>query len=196
MKRIIRIVGCVLLAAAMSSPAWAKPGKGGGGGGGGAGGGSGDPGESQAGGLPALEDRVDAIDAEVMTLISEVSVLTGEVNMLTTEVNTLNGEVASLTTAVTDLQGRDNFAVVTAACAITSGSSSAVSATPIAPGECEVTFNKNVSACSSVATIVGVFGEVSVLGATKTVTGDSVEVFTAVGGVQTSTAFNLTVTCS
>ena len=49
MKRSISIIGSVLLAAALISPAWAKPGKGGGGGGGG---------ESQAGGLPALEDRV------------------------------------------------------------------------------------------------------------------------------------------
>jgi hypothetical protein len=52
MRRSISIIGGVLLAAALISPAWAKPGKGGGGGGGG---------ESQAGGLPALEDRVDAL---------------------------------------------------------------------------------------------------------------------------------------
>src|SRR5260370_16971634 len=50
MKQGIKIIGGVLLAAALSSPAWAKHGQGGGGGG-----------ESMAGGLPALEDRVDAL---------------------------------------------------------------------------------------------------------------------------------------
>ena len=49
MRRSISIIGSVLLAAALISPAWAKPGKGNGNGGG----------ESQAGGLPALEDRVE-----------------------------------------------------------------------------------------------------------------------------------------
>src|SRR5258708_9844423 len=50
MKQGIKIIGGVLLAAALSSPAWAKHGQGGGGGG-----------EWMAGGLPALEDRVDAL---------------------------------------------------------------------------------------------------------------------------------------
>ena len=59
MKRSISIIGSVLLAAALISPAWAKPGKGGGGGGGG---------EPQAGGLPALEDRVEADEALIATL--------------------------------------------------------------------------------------------------------------------------------
>ena len=49
MKHGMKIIGGVLLAAALSSPAWAKHGKPGG------------PGESMAGGLPALEDRVDAL---------------------------------------------------------------------------------------------------------------------------------------
>ena len=49
MKQGIRIIGGVLLAAALSSPAWAGHGHGKGGG------------ESMAGGLPALEDRVDAL---------------------------------------------------------------------------------------------------------------------------------------
>ena len=60
MKRSISIIGSILLAAALTSPAaWAKPGNGKGNGGGGGGGG----GESQAGGLPALEDRVEADEA-------------------------------------------------------------------------------------------------------------------------------------
>lgn len=178
MKRSIRIVGCIVLSAALAAPAWAKKGGGGSGKGGG--------GESQAGGLPALEDRVDAIDTEITTLMSEVS----GIGTLTTDVTTLMNEVA-------DLEGQNNFAVVSAACAITSGSTSAVSATPVSAGECEVTFSKDVAACSSVATIVGAMGEVSVMGGVmKTVAGDSVDVFTDVpAGTPTSEAFNLTVTC-
>jgi hypothetical protein len=56
MKQGMKIIGGILLAAAISSPAWAKHGKPGG------------PPESQAGGLPALEDRVDAIDLEIAAL--------------------------------------------------------------------------------------------------------------------------------
>jgi hypothetical protein len=59
MKRSISIIGSILLAAALTSPAWAHPGKGKGGGSGSGSGG----GESQAGGLPALEDRVEADEA-------------------------------------------------------------------------------------------------------------------------------------
>jgi len=63
MKRSISIIGSILLAAAVSSPAWAKPGNGKGNGGGG--------GESQAGGLPALEDRVDALQVQVNDLLGQ-----------------------------------------------------------------------------------------------------------------------------
>jgi hypothetical protein len=52
MKQGIKIIGGVLLAAALSSPAWAKHVKPGG------------PPESMAGGLPALEDRVDALQGQ------------------------------------------------------------------------------------------------------------------------------------
>jgi hypothetical protein len=150
MKQGIKILGGVLLAAALSSPAWAKHGKGGG--------------ESMAGGLPALEDRVDAQDALIATL-----------------------------------QGQNNWAQISSTCTILNSSSSAgvVTATPVATGECEVTFSKDVSGCSSVATIAGATpGEISVAGATKTITGDSVDVFTDVpAGTAANTAFNLTVTC-
>ena len=53
MKQGMKIIGGVLLAAALSSPAWAGHGHGKGGPPGG--------GESMAGGLPGLEDRVDAL---------------------------------------------------------------------------------------------------------------------------------------
>ena len=56
MKQGIRIVGGILLAAALSSPAWAKHNKPSG------------PPESQKGGLPALEDRVEADEALITAL--------------------------------------------------------------------------------------------------------------------------------
>ena len=56
MKQGIKIVGGILLAAALSSPAWAGKGHGKGGG------------ESMAGGLPALEDRVEADEALITAL--------------------------------------------------------------------------------------------------------------------------------
>ena len=52
----ISVIGSVLLAVALSSPAWAKHNGGG---------------ESQAGGLPALEDRVDAQDVLIATLLGQ-----------------------------------------------------------------------------------------------------------------------------
>jgi hypothetical protein len=65
MKRSIGIIGSILLATALSSPAWAH-GHGGG--------------ESQAGGLPALEDRVDAQDVLIATLQGQVTALQGQNN--------------------------------------------------------------------------------------------------------------------
>src|SRR6266852_275031 len=56
MKQGIKIVGGILLAAALSSPAWAKHGKPSG------------PPESMAGGLPALEDRVEADEVLITAL--------------------------------------------------------------------------------------------------------------------------------
>ena len=87
MKRSISIIGSILLAAALTSPAaWANPGKGNGNGNGGGGGGSGG-GESQAGGLPALEDRVEADEALIATLQTQVSTLMSEVTALQTAVS-------------------------------------------------------------------------------------------------------------
>src|ERR1700730_5612344 len=158
MKRSISIIGSLLLAAALISPAWAKPGKGGGGGGGG---------ESQAGGLPALEDRVEADEALIATL-----------------------------------QGQNNFALVAESattCTLLASNSSAgpVTATFVSNGVCEVTFNKDVSLCSSVASIVGATGgEITVTSTTKTVTGDSVNVATFIpAGTPGFANVNLTVTC-
>src|SRR5258705_8133556 len=69
MKQSIRMIGGILLAITLSSPAWAGHGHGKGGPSGPSGpSGPGDPGESQAGGLPALEDRVEAGEALIATL--------------------------------------------------------------------------------------------------------------------------------
>ena len=57
MKQRINIFASIVLAAAVSSPAWAKHNGGGG--------------ESQQGGLPALEDRVDAQDVVIATLLGQ-----------------------------------------------------------------------------------------------------------------------------
>ena len=203
MKRSIRIISCILLSAALASPAWAGHGHGKGGPPGPSGptGASGpdDP-ESQAGGLPALEDRVEADEALIATLQTQVSTLMSEVTALQLAVSTLQGQVATLNTEVADLEGQNNFAQVSPACAILSSHSSAgpVTATPIGAGVCEVTFSKNVSACSAVATIVGISGgEVSLSSATKVATGDSIIVDTFVpAGVPFPADFNLTVTCS
>ena len=186
MKRSISIIGSVLLAAALISPAWAKPGKGGGGGGGG---------ESQAGGLPALEDRVEADEALIATLQTQVATLMSEVTALQGAVTTLQGQVATL-------QGQNNFAVVgetATTCTLLASSSSAgpVTATFISNGVCQVTYSKDVGLCSSVASIVGTPpGEISVTPSTKTVAGDSVTVSTFIpAGTPSFSGFNLTTTC-
>ncbi len=194
MKQSIRIAGCILLAAALSSPAWAGNGNGKGKGGG-AGGGSGG-GESQAGGLPGLEDRVEADEVLIADLQAAVATLNGEVATLIGEVATLTTEVATLTTEVADLEGQNNFAVVTSDCTLGSHSSSVLSTTDIGTGTCQVTFSKDVAACSAVATIVGAFGQITVTSATKTTAGDSYDVLTDVpAGTPADESFNLTVTC-
>jgi len=201
MKRSISIIGSILLAAALTSPAWAGHGHGKGGPSGPSGPtGPGDPGESQAGGLPGLEDRVEADEALIATLQTQVATLMSEVTALQTAVTALQGQVSTLNTEVGDLEGQNNFAQVSAACTIVSSHSSAgpVAAIPIAVGECEVEFSKNVSGCSAVATLVGVtsFGEINVASTTQTITGDSIVVSTDVpAGTPANEAFNLTVTC-
>ena len=191
MKRSISIIGSILLAAALTSPAaWAKPGNGKGNGGGGGGGG-----ESQAGGLPALEDRVEADEALIATLQTQVATLVSEVTAL-------QGAVSTLQTEVADLVGQNNFAVVgesATTCTLLASHSSAgpVTATFISDGVCQVTFSKDVALCSSVASIVGTpSGEISVTPSTKTVTGDSVTVSTFIpAGTASFSGFNLTTTC-
>ncbi len=201
MKRSISIIGSILLAAALTSPAWAHPGKGKGGGqSGGGSGGSG--GESQAGGLPGLEDRVEFDEGLIATLQTQVATLMSEVTALQTAVTALQGQVSTLNTEVGDLEGQNNFALVdetATTCTLAASHSSAgpVLATFVSNGVCEVTFGKSVSSCSSVASLVGAGGgEIAVASATKTTAGDDVFVRTFVpAGTPAASAFNLTVTC-
>lgn len=202
MKRSVSIIMSILLAAAVSSPAWAKPGKGGGGGG-----------ESQAGGLPGLEDRVEADEAliatlqtQVATLISEVATLTTDVaalqtavSALQTAVTALQTAVTALQTAVTDLQGQNNWAVVNAAGTVGNHSTNdaTVTAEHVSTGVYEVNFGKDVSGCAYQATLGTGPGMVAAAGDSDAdSTGDvTVSTFNS-AGVATDTAFNLTVTCN
>jgi len=62
-------------------------------------------GESQKGGLPALEDRVEKLEHQMAALISKVG-------SLQNDVATLKSVVSSLTNSVLNLKGQNNWAVV------------------------------------------------------------------------------------
>lgn len=180
MRRSIRFIGFVLLVAALGSPAWAGHGKGGGGGG-----------ESQAGGLPGLEDRVETDEGLIATLKTEVSTLIGEVT-------TLIGEVA-------DLLGQNNWAVVNSDGTIARASSTAVTVSDahvVGSGVYEIDFGKDVHACEFQATLGGT-GTAAVPAGQITVTGDTdgdspndvtVSTFNS-AGVATDGSFHVLVTC-
>jgi hypothetical protein len=191
MRQGIRILGTILLAVAVSSPAWAK--KGGGGQ------------ESQAGGLPGLEDRVEADEALIATLQAQVATLQGQVLALQTAVTTLQSDVAALKLAVTDLQGQNNWAVVNSDGTINRASSVNVTVTDAhvaLSGIYEIDFGKDVSKCAYQATLGGT-GTAPVPAGTITVTGDTdadspndvtVSTFNT-AGVATDGSFHLLVTC-
>jgi hypothetical protein len=136
--------------------------------------------ESQKGGLPALEEVVDGIESEVSNLIS----------------------------AVTDLQGQNNWAVV-AADGTVARSSSNLSSPPTVlhtadSGVYEVNFGKDVSKCVYEATVgdtgtaVPTQGQISVSG---DVDGDSpndvyVQTFDKTGATPTDSPFHLYVSCN
>lgn len=192
MKRSISIVGSILLAAALTSPAWAHPGKGNGGGSGGGSGG----GESQAGGLPGLEDRVEADEALIATLQTQVATLMSEVTALQTVVSTLQGDVATL-------QGQNNFAVVTetsTTCTLAHSSSvpGPVTATLVSDGQCAIDFGKNVSGCAFEATINSIApAQITAISDPADATGDTVlvETFNPAAPGTLANNFSLTVTC-
>jgi hypothetical protein len=164
MKQSISILGGILLAAALSSPAVAA--------------GPIHKGERQKGGLPALEDRVEADEALITTLQSEVAIL----------------------------QGQNNWAVIKADGTVVR-SKGVVAVTPVEhtvlSGKYEVTFTKDVSGCAYEATIgdtdtaVPVQGQISVSGDTDGSQPNDVfvQTFDKTGTTLTDSAFHLYVSC-
>jgi len=76
-------------------------------------------GESQKGGLPALEDRVEKLEHQMAALISKVGSLQHDVATLKSVVSSLQHDVATLkslvssfTNSVLNLKGQNNWAVV------------------------------------------------------------------------------------
>jgi hypothetical protein len=163
MKQSISILGGILLAAALSSPAVAGPVH---------------KGESQKGGLPALEDRVEADEALITTLQSEVATL----------------------------RGQNNWAVVKADGTVERSKGVAVLA-PVEhtalSGRYEVTFAKDVSGCAYEATIgdtgtaVPVQGQINVSGDTDGAQPNDVfvQTFDKTGTTLTDSPFHLYVSC-
>ena len=161
MKSSIGIFGGILLAATLNSPALAA--------------GHGHGGESQAGGLPALEDRVDAAVADITTL---------------------QGQVA-------DLLGQSNWAVVngaTGAVSRFSSSAGTVTGSRTSAGLYDVTFAKDVSGCAYVATL-GDTGTGTPLVGFINVSSDASDVFSVVvqtfdsSAVAADGSFHLNVSC-
>lgn len=123
---------------------------------------------SQAGGLPALAARVAVLEGKVATLISQVTTLISKVASIQNDVaalksavatlqnslSSLSNTVANLGTEVTDLQGRDNFAVVSAGGSVARHSGSGpVTGTKTAAGTYNIVFAKDVSQCAYTATL-------------------------------------------
>jgi hypothetical protein len=113
--------------------------------------------ESQKGGLPALEDRVEVDEGLIATLQTEVA--------------TLQSEVATLQTQVATLLGQSQFAVVASdGTLVRSSTGVAIDTHTASSGAYELTFSKDVSGCAYVATLgdtasgAPVAGEVSVSG--------------------------------
>jgi hypothetical protein len=166
MKRIVVVLLGILLTVALSTPLLAKKGKGGGNGG-----------ESQAGGLPGLENRVEADEALI----------------------------AALQTQVAALQGQNNWAVVKADGTLVRSQSSAgnVSVEKVATGQYEITFAKDVSSCAYEATIgdtanaIPLQGQISVSGDTDSDNpGDVfVQTFEQNGTSPMDSPFHLYVSC-
>jgi uncharacterized protein YoxC len=147
-------------------------------------------GNSQGGGLPALERRVKKLEDQVAHLISQVTSLQSDVealkragaalkhrvDSLENAVASLKDVVANLGTAVSDMQGQNNWAVVSSSGNVVrhSGSSDVVG-TKLVTGTYEVLFTKtDVSKCAYTATIGDVGKAASATPGFITVTGGTV----------------------
>jgi type IV secretory pathway VirB2 component (pilin) len=179
MKRGISIIGGVLLAATLSVPVVAVA----------------KAHESQKGGLPALEEVVDAIQAAVATLQGQVTTLIGVVG-------TLKGQV-------TTLQGQNSWAVIEAGGTVARFSSNLGGTAPkvdhvVGSGVYEVNFGKNVTNCVYEATIgdtanaLPAQGQISVSGDVDLDSGNDVYVqtFGTNGTTATDLPFHLFVSCN
>jgi hypothetical protein len=132
--------------------------------------------DSQKGGLPALEKRVEKLEKQVAALISQVTSVQNDVAALKSvvaslqkDITTLKSVVASLQTdfttlksvtnllvsSVLDLQGQNNWAVVDSSAGVVRHSGPTnITAAKTGTGIYEVTFGKkNVSGCAYTATI-------------------------------------------
>jgi cell division protein FtsB len=178
-----------------------------------------DDGKSHEGGLPALQRRVQKLEAQVHLLISQVTSLQNDVaalksagaalkrrvDSLENAVASLQNVVASLGTAVSDIQGQNNWAVVTSSGNVVrhSGSSDVVG-TKLVTGTYDVLFTKtDVSKCAYTATIGDVGKAASATPGFITVTGGTiggipndvqVQTFDKTGAPADS-AFHLHVSC-
>jgi len=159
MKQGIRIVGGILLAAALSSPAWAKHTKPAG------------PPESQKGGLPALEDRVEADEALITALQGQSNFAVVAADGTLVRSSSVPGPVTVEHTATTGIY-EVNFGKDVSACAY------------------EATVGDTAAA-------VPVQGQISVSGDVNAVSVDDVYVqtFDKTGVTPTDSPFHLTVTC-
>jgi hypothetical protein len=179
---------------------------------------------SQQGGLPALELRVQALEAKVAALISQFGSLTSEFATLKSVVSSLQKDVAMLKSAVSslqkdvatlksgvsilansvlDLQGQNNWAVVdSSANVVRHNSALNVTAAKMGTGMYEVTFgNKNVTGCAYTATI-GDVGKTPVAPGFITVSGGLANNLTDVqvrtfdkAGAPANSSFHLYVSC-
>jgi outer membrane murein-binding lipoprotein Lpp len=126
---------------------------------------------SQAGGLPALALRVQTLEGQVANLISQVGATQNDVAMLKNVVKTIQNQVftlqnvvaslhntvANLGTEIGDLQGQNNWAVVSSTGIVVrhSGNSS-VTGSRLGVGSYYVTFtDTDTTKCAYIATIRG-----------------------------------------
>lgn len=162
MKRVVTITGVILLAAVFGLSALEA----------GQGRTKQAPPESQKGGLPGLEDRVEKLEHEVAILNSEVATLQTAVSTLQMTVSTLQNEVTALQNTVAMIPTTVDWAVVNSSGSVVRASGHApVTATKMVAGVYEVTFAKDVSACAYVATI-GDAGHLAASPGQITVSGD------------------------
>ncbi len=166
------------------------------------------PAQSQAGGLPALNLRVQQLKAEVVQLTAivaaqqvDITALKSAVAALNTDVKSLQDAVAAIQDAVTGLKDQNNWAVVDASGTLVRHSgNSGVTAAKTVTGTYVVTFaDRDVTACAYTATI-GDVGKASAAAGFITVSGGTnptdvqVQTFDKTG-VAADSPFHLHISC-